>query len=163
MNNFNNVTIPFSAIPVVTSQYQFKSKSVLTLRCVSTNSAATNVTWTRNGRPLTLDSSKHTLFQKVTSRQQSTYLNELHICDLPNHLGGSYSCKVSNIFGSSNNNTSITIQGWLWLVCASMIVTLSEKTDHLAPIQFVQYGPKALQRSRSRDFAISMPQCSTAS
>ena len=42
-------------------------------------------------------------------------------------------------------------------------VTVSEKTDHLAPIQFVQYGPKALQRSRSRDFAISMPGCSTAS
>ena len=42
-------------------------------------------------------------------------------------------------------------------------VTVSEKTDHLAPMQFVQYGPKALQRSRSRDFAISMPRCSTAS
>ena len=42
-------------------------------------------------------------------------------------------------------------------------VTVSEKTDHLAPMQFVQYGPKALQRCRSRDFAISMPQCSTAS
>ena len=35
-------------------------------------------------------------------------------------------------------------------------VTASEKTDHFAPMQFVQYGPKVLQRSRSRDFAISM-------
>ena len=42
-------------------------------------------------------------------------------------------------------------------------VTVSENTDHLAPMQFVQYGPRALQRSRSRDFAISMPRCSTAS
>ena len=50
-------------------------------------------------------------------------------------------------------------------VCMFMCVyvTVSEKTDHLAPMQFVQYGPKALQRSRRRDFAISTPQCSTAS
>ena len=39
-------------------------------------------------------------------------------------------------------------------------VTISEKTDHLAPMQFVQYRPKVLQRSLSRDFAISMPRCS---
>ena len=42
-------------------------------------------------------------------------------------------------------------------------VTGSEKTDHFVITQLVQYGPKALQRSQSREFAISMPRCSTAS
>ena len=37
------------------------------------------------------------------------------------------------------------------------IVTGSEKTDHFVVTQIVQYGPKALSRSQSRDFAISMP------
>ena len=46
---------------------------------------------------------------------------------------------------------------------ALRFVTVSEKTDHLAPMQFVQYGPKSLQRSLSKDFEISMPRCSTAS
>ena len=41
--------------------------------------------------------------------------------------------------------------------------TVSEKTDYLALMQFVHYGPIALQRSRSRDFAISRARCSTAS
>ena len=50
-----------------------------------------------------------------------------------------------------------------YIVCLSIFVTVSEKTDHLAPMQFVQYGPKALQRSRSKDFTISMPRCSKAS
>ena len=35
-------------------------------------------------------------------------------------------------------------------------MTVSEKTDHLAPMQFVQYGPKVLQKSRSRDFTITI-------
>ena len=48
----------------------------------------------------------------------------------------------------------------LCLVHQLIIVTGSEKTDHSAQIQ---YGPQALQRSRSRDFAISMPRCCTAS
>ena len=42
-------------------------------------------------------------------------------------------------------------------------VTGSEKTDHFVIMEIVQYGPKALPRSRSRDFAISMPRCSTVS
>ena len=42
-------------------------------------------------------------------------------------------------------------------------VTGSEKTDHFVINQFVQYGPKELPRSRSRDFAISMPRCSMVS
>ena len=37
-------------------------------------------------------------------------------------------------------------------------MTGSEKTDHFVINQFVQYGPKALPRSQSRDFAISTPQ-----
>ena len=105
------ISSSFSAPPVVTSMYQFKSQSVLTLKCISTNSAATNVTWMRNGRSLKMDGSKYKLLQMVTSRRWSTYSNELHICDFPNRLGGSYSCRVSNIFGTSNNIATIIVQG----------------------------------------------------
>ena len=52
---------------------------------------------------------------------------------------------------------------WCHAPYGNIYVTVSEKTDHLAAIQFVQYGSKALHRSRSRDFTISMPRCSTAS
>ena len=55
-----------------------------------------------------------------------------------------------------NNVLSVT-------VCQTIHVTGSEKTDHSTQIRFLQYGSIALQRSRSRDFAISMPRCSTAS
>ena len=63
----------------------------------------------------------------------------------------------------SNSQFNFFGKGPLFLERVTYNVTVSEKTDHLALIQFVQYGPKALQRSRSRDFAISMPRCSTAS
>ena len=43
------------------------------------------------------------------------------------------------------------------IVKGGLYVTGSEKTDHFVIMQFVQYGPKALPRSQSRDFAISMP------
>ena len=58
-------------------------------------------------------------------------------------------------------NVSVFESGQFHQTRSYMIV--SEKTDHLAPKDFVQYGPKVLQRSRSRDFAISMSRCSTAS
>ena len=38
----------------------------------------------------------------------------------------------------------------------SVCVTGSEKTDHFVIMEIAQYGPKALPRSQSRDFAISM-------
>ena len=41
------------------------------------------------------------------------------------------------------------------IAIAKKYVTVSEKTDHLAPM----YGPKALQMSRSRNFTVSMPRC----
>ena len=91
----------FAAPPTVTAVYRKRSSSVFTLGCSSTGSAAANVTWTRNGITLH-DCSKYKHFQTVTSRYLSTYYNELQICDLPEHLGGNYSCIVSNILGSSS-------------------------------------------------------------
>ena len=45
----------------------------------------------------------------------------------------------------------------------SKYVIRSEKISDFVIIQFVQYRPKALPRSQSRDFAIGMPRCSTVS
>ena len=49
------------------------------------------------------------------------------------------------------------------LMNAVIFVTGSEKNDHYVIEQFVQHGPKALPRSRSRDFAISTPRYTTVS
>ena len=90
----------------MTSLYHVTSRSVFTLNCISTGSAATNVTWTRNGIPLSIDGIKYKLVQTVTSRSQSTYSNELQInlCDTPENLRGSYTCNVSNIFDSNSRS-----------------------------------------------------------
>ena len=73
------------------------------------------MTWTRNGIPLSIDGMKYKLIQTVTSRSESTFSNELQInlCDTPEHLGGSYTCNVSNIFGSSSR--TVHVDGMLLL------------------------------------------------
>ena len=79
----------------------------LTLRCTSTGSAATNVTWTRNGVTLHIDGQKYKTSQTVTSRTSSTYKNELQVCASPEEIFGSYTCIVSNVLGTSQRNVSI--------------------------------------------------------
>ena len=85
------------------------NETALTLRCTSTNSAATNVIWTKNGIPLPIDGQKYKVSQTVISRIYSTYENELKIHDLPDNLLGNYTCNVSNAFGSSHR--SIGVEG----------------------------------------------------
>ena len=55
-----------------------------------------------------------------------------------------------------------TITDWEWRYY-NIYVTEFVKTDHFVIIQFVQYGPQALPRSQSGDFAMSTPRCSTVS
>ena len=69
-----------------------------TLTCVSTGSPATNVSWTKDGAPLTSD---YTISQTVIDRSTSTYSNVLTVS--PEGAAGTYNCTVSNDLGSNSS------------------------------------------------------------
>ena len=69
------------------------------LTCFSTGSPATNVTWTRNRQPLTIDGSRYQLTPTVTNRSLSTYENVLTISDIDRC---SYTCTVTNALGNDS-------------------------------------------------------------
>ena len=85
------------APPNITSVTHEAETSHLT--CVSTGSPATNVTWRRNGQPLTIDGSLYQLTQTVTNRSLSTYENVLTISDIDRC---SYTCTVTNALGNDS-------------------------------------------------------------
>ena len=67
---------------------------------VSTGSPATNVTWLRDGQPLTLNGSTYELTQTVVNRKLSTYKNVLTINRATsNIIGNTYNCTVINALG----------------------------------------------------------------
>ena len=65
------------------------------------------VTWVKDGTNLTVDGNRYHTTQRVTSRSHSTYLNILHINDVPADLVGMYTCHVSNILGKSSREVSV--------------------------------------------------------
>ena len=71
-----------------------------TLTCTSTDSPATNVTWTRDGVTLTVDGTTYSMTQTVTDRRASTYENVLATRDISGTYV--YSCLVRNALGDSN-------------------------------------------------------------
>ena len=72
-----------------------------TLTCVSTGSPATNVTWMKEGHPLSFDRYAYQLTQMITDRATSTYSNVLTINEkAPTGVAGTYGCQVSNQIGS---------------------------------------------------------------
>ena len=96
------------SIVALTSQC---SASSSTLTCTSTGSPATTVSWTRNGQPVTIDGNTYQLTQTVTDRAASTYENVLTINQpLASILGSTFTCTVTNIFGSVTSN-SVQIRG----------------------------------------------------
>ena len=90
---FNSVT------PNITSLTY--DDAALTLTCVSTGSPATTVTWEKDGVPLSIDGPIYQLTQTVTDRATSTYSNVLTVSEAaPTSVAGTYTCNVSNHFGS---------------------------------------------------------------
>ncbi len=96
-----------SAAPVVTSLQQTASTSQFTLTCTSITSPATTVVWTKDGTNLTMDGAPYQHSQVVTNRSSSTYQNILTSAGDPDRALGSYTCTVSNRFGSSSRNLEI--------------------------------------------------------
>ena len=79
------------------------NQTSLVVNCTSTGSPATNVTWMRDGQPLTIDGTTYKLIQTVTNRTASTYENILTVNDqLSNVTGRNYTCTVTNALGSAS-------------------------------------------------------------
>ena len=93
--------------PIITNlTYQEENR---TLTCVSTVSPATNVSWMKDGQPLTTDgSSYYTLIQTVTDRASSTYSNVLTVSEgAPGGVAGTYTCTVNNELGSDSSEATV--------------------------------------------------------
>ena len=76
------------------------------LICISTNSAATVVTWKRNGVPIIIDGIVFDSSQTVIDTQHSTYANKLIFLTSAVPLG-LYTCMVTNDFGNATSDYGI--------------------------------------------------------
>ena len=80
------------------------------LTCTSTGSPATNITWMRDGQPLSIDKSRYQLTQTVNDRRLSTYENVLTInAAVSNIYRHTYTCTVINVLGR-NSKTVIACE-----------------------------------------------------
>ena len=72
------------------------------LNCISVDGPASDVSWMRNGKKLTLDEVTHSQIQQIVNTSESMYINTLfiHNTDLAK-VAGNYSCTVSNLRGKS--------------------------------------------------------------
>ena len=79
------------------------------MTCVSTVSPATNISWMKDGQPLTTDgSSYYALTQTVTDRASSTYSNVLTVSEgAPGGVAGTYTCTVTNELGSDFSDVAV--------------------------------------------------------
>lgn len=77
-----------------------------TLNCTSSMSAATNVTWWRNG--VQLDRSVIYDFVQILREGISSTYDNLLLVYIPNinELAGNYSCTIANTFGRTTRNVS---------------------------------------------------------
>ena len=97
--------IYFAASPTISSFYisQVPKHSLI---CISNNSAATVVTWKRNGVPIIIDGIVFDSSQTVIDTRHSTYENKLIFLTsaVP---PGLYTCMITNDFGSANSDYGI--------------------------------------------------------
>ena len=63
----------------------------------------------KDGDTLDIDGVKYKTYQTVTNRRTSTYQNTLVVDDDIENITGTYTCKVTNKFGSSNR--VLTVRG----------------------------------------------------
>ena len=63
----------------------------------------------KDGDTLDIDGVKYKTYQTVTNRRSSTYENTLVVGDVIENITGTYTCRVTNKFGSSNR--ALTVRG----------------------------------------------------
>ena len=72
------------------------------VKCVSSGSPATSVTWMKDGQPLnTNETSNYTFSQEISDRADSVYTNVLIVSRMTT---GNYTCIVANDMGSTSRN-----------------------------------------------------------
>ena len=120
MESYSNCTLEFTVISVVyvsilllifaasltISGFYISQAPEHSLICISTNSAATVVTWKRNGVPIIIDGIVFDSSQTVIDTQHSTYANKLIFLTSAVPLG-LYTCMVTNDFGSATSEYGI--------------------------------------------------------
>ena len=104
---------------------------IFTLKCTSTGSPATAVTWTKDGVLLTNSEVIH-MSQLLTDGTTATYSNLLSFDALPSMVVGLYSCTVDNDFGAATQ--TITFTGVCMYVCVCVCVCV-----YMDPSVFQQY------------------------
>ena len=95
---------PTTVLPTIMDmEYDEDSRRV---RCISTGSPATNVTWMKDGVIIDESSTDYTLTQTVTNRATSTYTNIVTVnVGAPGGVAGIYICTVTNDLGTATNET----------------------------------------------------------
>ena len=62
----------------------------------------------KDGDTLDIDGVKYKTYQTVTNRRTSTYQNTLVVDDDIKNIPGNYTCRVTNRFGSSSRDLTIS-------------------------------------------------------
>ena len=62
----------------------------------------------KDGDTLNIDGMKYKTYQTVTDRRSSTYQNTLVVDDVIENITGNYTCKVTNQFGNSSRDISVS-------------------------------------------------------
>lgn len=91
--------------PIITNLY-ISQPPQYSLICISNSSAATIVTWKRNGNPIMIDGIVFNSSQTVINTQHSTYENKLIFLTstVPSEL---YTCMIANDLGSVTSDYGI--------------------------------------------------------
>ena len=96
---FNTVISPTTATPTIMNVTYDQSRSV---RCISTGSPATVVSWMKDGVIINESSTDYTLTQTITNRAASTYNNIVTVnVGAPGGVAGTYICTVTNDLGTA--------------------------------------------------------------
>ena len=100
---FNTVISPTTVLPTIMDmEYDEDSRSV---RCISTGSPATVVTWMKDGVIIDESSTDYSLTQTVTNRATSTYNNIVTVNEgAPGGVAGIYNCTVTNELGTATDH-----------------------------------------------------------
>ena len=99
---FNTVISPTTVLPTIMDiVYDEDSRSV---RCISTGSPATVVSWMKDGVIIDESSTDYTLTQTITNRATSTYNNILTVnVGATGGVAGTYICNVTNDLGTATD------------------------------------------------------------
>ena len=108
MNDTGNVT-------GISVQYDRTSQTII---CTSTGGPTTDVIWFKDNEKISIVSDEvlYESSQVIIDTINATYENRLRIIDKSSKVAGNYTCKVSNLRGSTNE--SLYIQGNLNLLGA---------------------------------------------